>query len=162
MSWRRHDLDGAELHFDRETGTNVLIRSEGTESRSRLAPRVLQVALHSRCNLKCSFCYRDAKAENLLTADFLTGFLRDAAAWGVLEVAFGGGEPLMFPGFVPLVRRLHRETSLAVSFTTNGSLLDQVDLCGLERATAEIRLSVYEADVATVRSCASCVAGRSG
>jgi MoaA/NifB/PqqE/SkfB family radical SAM enzyme len=46
--------------------------------------------------------------------------------------------------FARLVRRLHDETPLAVSFTTNGLLLDEQNLRDLGGAYGEIRLSLYD------------------
>jgi hypothetical protein len=54
--------------------------------------------------------------------------LADLAQAGVLEVAFGGGEPWAFRGFADLLRRLYDETPLAVSFTTNGIALTRARL----------------------------------
>ena len=61
-----------------------------------------------------------------------------------MEVAFGGGEPLAFRGFDRLVRRLHDETPLAVSATTNGSLLDEDRVRALAPAIAQLRVSLHE------------------
>jgi sulfatase maturation enzyme AslB (radical SAM superfamily) len=108
LRWRNHPLDGALLRFDRDTGVNVLRRDETTLNCRRAAPRLLQVGLLSPCNLHCSFCYRDMQAPSRLTAAFLSDLLQRAAEWGVLEVAFGGGEPLLFAGFARLLQDLHR------------------------------------------------------
>ena len=107
-TWREVPVDGGLLRFERDTGTNVLVRSEATRALRRQAPRSLQIGLLTPCNLACSFCYRDAAAPSFLTREFLLELLEQAAAWGVLEVAFGGGEPLLFKGFIELLRdRLH-------------------------------------------------------
>jgi sulfatase maturation enzyme AslB (radical SAM superfamily) len=96
VNFREHALDGAKLLFDRAHGTNILLPGQ---SAKRQAPRVLQIGLLTPCNLTCSFCYRDQAAPSRLTSEFLLDLLRGAAEWGVLEVAFGGGEPLLFRGF---------------------------------------------------------------
>lgn len=70
--------------------------------------------------------------------------LQDLDARGTLEVAFGGGEPLVFKGFVDLVRRLYRETKLAVSLTTNGTRLDEAAVQALGPVVGQMRLSVYD------------------
>jgi len=141
--WQRQVVDHGVLAFDRDSGTNVLLRSKATYGLVRRVPRVLQIGLLSLCNLHCDFCYRDAIAPNRLDAAFLLDLLRRAADWGVLEVAFGGGEPLMFPGFVDLVQRLHEQTSLGVNLTTNGTLLSRRVLDELASSVGEFRLSAY-------------------
>ncbi len=140
MAFRSHSLDGAVVHFDRDRGSNVLLPGGNA---ARTAPRVLQIGLLTPCNLACSFCYRDRDAPSRLTSEFLLDLLHGAADWGVLEVAFGGGEPLLFRGFPGLVRRLHETTPLGINFTTNGILLtpEVVDL--IRGAVGEIRVSAY-------------------
>jgi MoaA/NifB/PqqE/SkfB family radical SAM enzyme len=141
--WNLHQVDGGLLAFDRARGLNLLIRNEKTIAIRRLAPRSLQVGLLTPCNLTCDFCYRDTGAPSRLTADFLLDLLTKAAEWGVLEVSFGGGEPLLFKGFVSLVRQLHEQTTLGVNFTTNGTLLTPELISELGDAVGEIRVSAY-------------------
>lgn len=141
---RPYALDGALLLFDRETGWNALIDGPETAHLRRAAPRVLQFALSHRCNLACSFCSRDADAKALWTGSSAFDFLSEMARAGTMEVAFGGGEPLVFKGFADLVRRLHDETPLGVSFTTNGTLLSAPLLRSLEGKIGQVRLSIYE------------------
>jgi organic radical activating enzyme len=108
------------LLFDRETGRNVLCDGpEFTGLRQRCA-RVVQFGITNRCNLACEFSSRDLTMASSWTAPSAFAFLSDLAERGVLEAAFGGGEPFVFPGFVELVERLHAETPLGVNITTNG------------------------------------------
>ncbi len=141
---RPYALDGALLLFDRDTGWNALMDGPETAHLRRVAPRVLQFALSNHCNLACSFCSRDEGAASLWTPISAFDFLADMARAGTLEVAFGGGEPLVFKGFLELVRRLHEETPLGVSFTTNGTRLDAALLSQLAGKVGQIRLSIYD------------------
>lgn len=142
-TWKLQAIDGGLLAFDRRKGENILARNEHTVALERTAPRCLQVELLSQCNLSCNFCYRDKGAPARLTAEFLVDLLTKAADWGVLEVAFGGGEPLLFEGFVPLVRRLDEQTPLGINFTTNGTLLTSRVISELGDHVGEIRISAY-------------------
>ncbi len=139
--WHEQSVDGGLLRFDRRTATNVLVRGPDLASSVRSAPRALQVGLVSSCNLSCAFCYRDAKAPSRLTAPFLVELLTAAADWGVLEVAFGGGEPLLFDGFVAMLEELHARTPLGLAFTTNGLLLDDATIQRVRGLVTEVRLS---------------------
>ena len=141
--WHRQTVDGGILAFARGSGTNVLVRSDATKGLRHCAPRVLQIGLLTPCNLDCEFCYRDPTAPNRLDADFLLDLLCRAADWGVLEVAFGGGEPLMFPGFIGLVQQLHERTPLGVNLTTNGTLLSPQLVEQLSKSVGEIRISAH-------------------
>jgi hypothetical protein len=141
--WHRQTLDGGILAFDRVSGTNVLLRNAATTSLHRRAPRVLQIGLLARCNMHCEFCYRDTEAPDRLDAPFLLDLLRRAADWGVLEVAFGGGEPLMYSGLLDLLQQLHEDTPLGLNLTTNGTLLTQQLVAQLTEIVGEIRISAY-------------------
>lgn len=141
--WREQPIRGGTHYFHRNSGTNVLLRSVVTGSSVRLAPRVLQVGLLTPCNLSCHFCYRDTGAPSRLTIPFLLDLLSRASDWGVMEVAFGGGEPLLFRGFAQLLRELHASTSLGINVTTNGTLLTPAVLDELGDSWQELRLSAY-------------------
>jgi len=154
---RRFPLRDALLLFDRDTGTNVLCEGDETQGLVPLAPRVIQFAITNRCNLACTFCSRDVEAASAWTADTAFAMLAGLAEAGVLEVAFGGGEPFAFKGFAQLVRRLYDETPLAVNVTTNGLLATADKLAAIAGAYAselpgepvplgygQLRLSLYD------------------
>jgi MoaA/NifB/PqqE/SkfB family radical SAM enzyme len=141
---RRFPMRGALLLFDRDTGTNVLCDGDETAGLDLVAPRVVQFGITNRCNLACTFCSRDLDAASAWTVDSAFAMLAGLANAGVLEVAFGGGEPWTFKGFATLVRRLHAETPLAVSFTTNGLALTSDRLAEIAGAYGQLRLSLYD------------------
>lgn len=97
----------------------------------------LRVSLTDRCNLRCSYCMPAEGLAWLPTADVLTDeelvrVIRVAVGLGVTEVRFTGGEPLVRPGLVDIVRAvaaLPRRPRL--SLTTNG--------IGLERKARLLR-----------------------
>ncbi len=102
------------------------------------------------CNLSCGFCSRDLGAPGHWTAESAFEVLRDLGRAGVLEVAFGGGEPFAFPRFEELIDRLYRETSLALNVTTNGTLLDAETWARFAGRLGQVRVSLY-GDKAWVR-----------
>jgi MoaA/NifB/PqqE/SkfB family radical SAM enzyme len=141
---RRFPLDGALLLFDRDTGLNALCDGPETADLRQIAPRAVQFGITNRCNLACTFCSRDVAAESAWSAADAFAVLADLARDGLLEVAFGGGEPWVFPGFADLVRRLHDETPLAVHFTTNGLALTRERLAAVRGRYGQLRLSLYD------------------
>jgi MoaA/NifB/PqqE/SkfB family radical SAM enzyme len=141
---RRFALDGALLLFDRDSGLTALCDGDETAHLTMRAPRVVQFAITNACNLACTFCSRDVESRSAWTADDAFTLLRDLDDAGTLEVAFGGGEPLVFKGFVRLVERLHRETRLAVSLTTNGTRLTAGVARALAPVVGQVRLSIYD------------------
>ncbi|MBA3531470.1 MAG: radical SAM protein [Ardenticatenales bacterium] len=144
LPWRGLPLDGKLLLFERNTGLNALLEGEETAHLHRLAPRTLLVAVTNACNLKCPFCYRPPEARSLWRYDSLMTFCEEAAAWGVLEVAFGGGEPMLFPRWGEFICELYERTPLAINFTTNGTLLTEPFLKQIAGRYGQIRLSLYE------------------
>lgn len=144
QGWRHWELDGRLLRFQRETGLNQLLTGAETARMRQRAPRFLHVALTNECNKRCAYCYRPAASASLWTADGLLELARWAAGWGVLELTFGGGEPLLFPRFDELLRRIWDETPLCPSFTTNGLLLSPDFLRAIDGRYGQIQLSVHE------------------
>jgi cyclic pyranopterin phosphate synthase len=108
----------------------------------------LRVSLTDRCTLRCTYCMPAdgmiwIPREQLLTDDEVVRLVGVAASLGVTEVRLTGGEPLLRPGIVDLVRRLRAiEPALRLSLTTNGLRLAElaqplVD-AGLERVNVSL------------------------
>ncbi len=144
LPWQTHPLDGSLLLFERDSGLNVLLEGEETAHLERVAPRTLLIAVTNACNLTCHFCYRDLQSRSLWTDNTLLAFCQQASAWGVLEVAFGGGEPMLFPRWAQFIHDLYNSTDLAINFTTNGMLLTEAFLQDIAGKYGNIRLSIYD------------------
>ncbi len=141
---RRYALDGALLLFDPRTGLTAVCDGEETAHLRLRVPRVVQFGITNACNLACAFCSRDERAGSEWTVESALALLRALDAAGTLEVAFGGGEPLAFAGFARLVERLAAETRLAVSLTTNGTLLDDALAARLAPHLGQVRVSAHD------------------
>ncbi len=144
LPWRAHPLDGKLLLYNRDTGLNVLLEGEETSHFRRVAPRALLTAVTNACDLACPFCYRDQRARSRWTYEALLDFCQQADRWGVLEVAFGGGEPLLFPRWADFIGELYETTRLSINFTTNGTRLTSDFLQRIAGKYGQIRLSLYE------------------
>jgi MoaA/NifB/PqqE/SkfB family radical SAM enzyme len=144
LTWRLHPMDGKLLLFERDTGLNILLEGEETAHLTRIAPRTLLVAVTNICNLTCHFCYRNLKSPSEWTYDSLLDFCKSADDWGVLEMAFGGGEPMLFPNWEDFIHQLYDETQLAINFTTNGMMLTDDFLQAISGKYGNIRLSLYD------------------
>jgi MoaA/NifB/PqqE/SkfB family radical SAM enzyme len=62
----------------------------------------------------------------------------------VLEVAFGGGEPMLFPRWSEFICELYETTQLCINFTTNGMLLTKEFLSSIAGKYGQIRVSLYD------------------
>ena len=96
-------------------------------------PLALVCELTHRCPLHCVYCSnpRELAARNSeLDTETWTSVLRQAAALGVLQADFTGGEPLARTDIVKLVRAA-RSAGLYVSLITSGLPLDEAKLDAL-------------------------------
>ena len=99
-------------------------------------PLALIAELTHRCPLHCVYCSNPLELQNraseLDTETWLRVF-NEAAAAGVLQADFTGGEPLTRPDIIDLVRTA-RSAGLYVSLITSGLPLDETKLAKLIEA----------------------------
>jgi len=142
--YREIPLNNAVEFFDPATGHRLHVDAPQSSKLRQQAPRSVQFALTNQCNLSCWFCSRPTERASTWTVESALELLADLDRLGVAEVAFGGGEPLVFRGLFELVERLVTETRLAVHMTTNGRLLTDDALDRLKGKLGEIRISLYD------------------
>jgi len=91
----------------------------------------LRVSLTDQCNFRCGYCYpfgyaKGGTSEQLSLSDIFR-LIRAFASLGVSKVRFTGGEPLLRPGIVELVRKTAELKGIShVGLTTNGMELQPV------------------------------------
>ncbi len=110
------------------------------ESARRLVDRKpLQCSLYvtDRCNLDCSYCTEYDNSQPHPPLEDLKKWLRKIRELGTMRIALVGGEPLLHPDIVELVRYC-RELGFATSLTTNGFLLTRSRLKELEEAGLQV------------------------
>jgi MoaA/NifB/PqqE/SkfB family radical SAM enzyme len=101
------------------SGYNIL------ESAKRLLDRKpLQCSLYvtDRCNLDCAYCTEYDNSRPHPSLDDLKKWIQKIRELGTMRIALVGGEPLVHPDIVEIVRYC-RELGFATSLTTNGFLL---------------------------------------
>jgi cyclic pyranopterin phosphate synthase len=102
----------------------------------------LRVSLTPKCNLSCIYCHREG--ENIpagpLSAAEIAEVLRVAAGFGIRSIKFTGGEPMLRPDLLEIIRSV--PAGMESSMTTNGTLLAGIatDLkrAGLRRVNVSI------------------------
>src|SRR6266478_8088105 len=110
------------------------------ESGKRLFDRKpLQCSLYvtDRCNLDCAYCTEYDNSRPHPSLDDLKKWIRKIRDLGTMRIALVGGEPLMHPHIVELVRYC-RELGFATSLTTNGFLLTRELVGQLEDAGLQV------------------------
>lgn len=113
--------------------------------------RDLRISLTDLCSLRCTYCMPAEgvpwlQRSSMLTTDELERVARVAAELGVTEIRLTGGEPLLRPDVVDVVRRLARLRGVAgpldISMTTNGirlpKLVDELVAAGLQRVNISL------------------------
>ena len=102
----------------------------------------LRVSLTPKCNLSCIYCHREG--ENLpgspLSGAEIAEVLRVAAGFGIRSVKFTGGEPMIRPDLIEIIKSV--PDGMESSITTNGTLLaglaSDLKQAGLRRVNVSI------------------------
>jgi 12,18-didecarboxysiroheme deacetylase len=125
-----------------------------------------------RCNLKCVHCYshsEDIDYTGELTKEQGIDLLNDLADFGVPVILFSGGEPLIRPDILDLMKHAASRGMRAV-ISTNGTLIDEkmarslkqiglsyvgISLDGLEKTHDEFRRipGTYSRVMRAIRNC---------
>ncbi len=116
------------------SGYNVL------ESGKRLFDqKPLQCSLYvtDRCNLDCSYCTEYDNSRPHPKLEDLKKWIKKIRDLGTMRIALVGGEPLVHPDIIELVRYC-RELGFATSLTTNGFLLTREKVKLLEEAGLQV------------------------
>lgn len=110
--------------------------------------RYLRLSVTDLCNLRCQYCMPEAGVEKkshsaLMTEDEMMLAVKVAAGLGVNKVRVTGGEPLVKPNIVSIVRRIAQTPGIEeVCLTTNAVLLPSMarDLkqAGLKRVNISL------------------------
>ena len=113
---------------------------------SHLPPRIpskpltMLLLINRGCNLRCSFCdLWDGHVH--LPRERVDALMDDAAAIGTKTVVLTGGEPLLHPGLIDIVRAA-RVRGMAVNITTNGTLVDRHYDALVEAGVASLSFSI--------------------
>jgi len=90
-------------------------------------PINLHVLLTNRCNMTCAECPHRSRSGDPIDMDFykLMRLLEEAAEMGVKNIAFGGGEPTLYPA-LPYVLGWLKAKGIKSAVTTNGTKEMQV------------------------------------
>jgi MoaA/NifB/PqqE/SkfB family radical SAM enzyme len=153
---RRDEGLGAWVMFDRARGTKIRISfDESVSPDSQVphadlhkseAPELVDVKVTDQCPYECEHCYQGS-TKDAAHADrkFLNALLDDLAEQRVFEVAFGGGEPTVYPDFIGLLRET-RDRLIVPNFTTRNVAFIKKHAQELKKYVGKIALSVDFAD----------------
>ena len=108
----------------------------------------LRISVIDKCNLRCTYCMPNGlisrqRMQELLTNDELLTLAGVFVELGVRKIRLTGGEPLLRPGVVDVVRRMSRLPGLLeLALSTNGVLLERnaaaLKAAGLNRVNVSL------------------------
>ena len=140
--------------------------------RSLAAPETIHFSVTGRCDQACAGCFYSARPGSDVEArdapfPLFKKVVTEAGRVGVFQMALGGGEPLLHPRIVDMVR-LARKHSIVPNLTTNGNLLDhemamalkeagvgqvQISLNGVTDDTNQKTRPNFQATMAAIEAC---------
>lgn len=92
-----------------------------------------RISLTVKCNLRCVYCMPEDKVyENNLINDTLSFndykfIINGLSQVGIKKIKFTGGEPLLYPHLIELIKYAHYECNIDdISITTNGIGLNEI------------------------------------
>lgn len=106
--------------FNRSSGTKVRFSFDANHKvpKKSEVPELIDIKITDKCFAMCPFCYQgstpDGKESDTTYLYHLTDILSDNR---VFEVAIGGGEPTLYPGFSKLLKDC-RSKGIVPNFTT--------------------------------------------
>lgn len=105
----------------------------------------LRISVTQKCNLTCPYCHREGETSSSMemSADEILRITRMALSLGVSRVKLTGGEPLLRPDILEIVKGIAELRGLRdLSMTTNGILLSSqaraLHRNGLDRVNVNI------------------------
>jgi radical SAM protein with 4Fe4S-binding SPASM domain len=110
----------------RAWGSNFSLE-EIAEARDRCGLLTMELELSRECNLRCIYCYSEAGAplNNELSSEEIYSVVDQAIDLGARRViVLGGGEPLVYPGVMDIMRYLHKR-GVGIDLFTNGTLITE-------------------------------------
>lgn len=126
-------IDGQKLTFHPHRVAQWLDGKDDWEKAKKIYPLYVEISPSGACSHRCTFCSIDyiGYKPNLLDASVLGERLLEMGSLGVKSVMFAGeGEPLLHKNINHMVR-FAQIAGIDTSFTTNGVLLDKLNLEGV-------------------------------
>ncbi len=103
----------------------------------------VRISLTSICNLKCAYCSQYDGDKKLISVQFYKNLIDVLAELGIEKIRFTGGEPLLNPNIVELVKYANSKPSVKdIAITTNGVLFDKYLDELIESGLTRINLSL--------------------
>jgi len=84
----------------------------------------LRVSITAECNMRCAYCHNEGQGDfkrNFMSLETLKSIVKFSLRYGIHKVRLTGGEPLIHPRVIDMVRMLKSELKIQnVGVNTNG------------------------------------------
>jgi radical SAM protein with 4Fe4S-binding SPASM domain len=118
-------------------------RKERIQMGAVYPPQTIFWEITAACNLRCLHCVVDAgvKVKDELSTEHCLKLTEELAAFGVENIAFSGGEPLLHPDFFTLAEKV-RDLGMTIQLATNGTLVTSQVARNLMDLDASVQVSL--------------------
>ncbi|PRX30457.1 cyclic pyranopterin monophosphate synthase subunit MoaA [Orenia metallireducens] len=112
----------------------------------------LRISVTDLCNLRCRYCMPSGGVKRMgrskvLTSEEIVRLAREFVALGIKKVRITGGEPLLRPGIVDLIKSIAKIDGLEdLALTTNGLLLKEYGAKLKEAGLRRVNVSIDTLD----------------
>jgi radical SAM protein with 4Fe4S-binding SPASM domain len=144
--------------LERVTKVRDAVPTTTAPPRALAAPETIHFSVTGRCDQACAGCFYSARPGSEVTPtdapfELFERVVHRAADACVFQMALGGGEPLLHPRLLDMVR-LARQNDIVPNLTTNGNLLtvevaDALKGAGLGQAQISLNGASEETNSAT-------------
>lgn len=116
-------------------------------------PELADISISNYCLNNCEYCYRKSnpkgKCITLKDYSFLLGQLSCPEFGAVFQVALGGGEPLLHPEFIEILKITKEVFGIIPNYTTNGKFFDEATIEATKKWCGAIAISYdpYRVDI---------------
>lgn len=153
---QKNALDSVKSFLDRMANLQIISYDgigTGVDAHERdyVNPfRSMAIEITKQCNLRCVHCYLSAGdlAEDELTTGEIKDLIKSAKELGAISVSIGGGEPLMRPDCMDLIKYAV-SLDMLVALGTNGTLIDEEIAKTLSKLPIKVQISLDGAKKAT-------------
>lgn len=108
-------------------------------------PELADISVSNYCTNGCRYCYRSSGPDGgLMPLDdyrFVLEQLTSKSYGGIFQVALGGGEPLLHPDFIAMLKMTREDYGIIPNYTTSGKHFNQANVAATRACCGAVAVS---------------------